>query len=139
MHGYRVTSHTDVREIEASSHVVGDDGALTLYGGDEVVERWGPNDWLLIDELGVQLTDEWPPTRLDLLVDEVASLLAVRFGHYVWEVRDVEQFADWRCNDMDSLTGALLERVGLTSDSAREHAAVRESIVRHFHLALREP
>lgn len=134
MHGYRVTLHVDVREVEATSHVVGDDGGLTLYGGDGPVERWDASEWLMIDEFGIRLADEWPPGRLDCLVNEVATLFARHFGHYVWGLRDVDQFADWPCNDLDSLTAAMLERVGLTIDSAREHTAVRDLIIRHFHV-----
>lgn len=137
MHGYRVTLRDEVRDVEASRYAVGDDGALTLYGGDETVERWGPGEWVMVDEFGTRLTDQWPPARVDYLVNEVETLLGVRFGHYVHGLRDVNQFADWRCNDLDSFTGAMLDRVGLTSDSAREDAAVREMIVRHFHVASR--
>jgi hypothetical protein len=137
MHGYRVTLHSDVREVEATCHVVDDDGGLTLYGGDEPVERWDASEWLMIDEFGVRLSDEWPPDRFDYLVDEVATLLARHFGHYVWGLRDADQFVNWRCNDLESLTATMLERVGLTSDSAREHDAVRDLIVRHFHVESR--
>jgi hypothetical protein len=42
MHGYRVTvGHAAMKDVEASRYVVADDGALTLYGADEPVARWG--------------------------------------------------------------------------------------------------
>jgi hypothetical protein len=135
MHGYRVTlRHAEVKEVEASSYVVNDDGVLTLLGGNEPIERREADDWLMIDEFGARLTERWPPPRLEYLVDEVVTVLGVHYGHYVHGLRDAHGFDDWRCNDLDSLTSAILEAVGLSDQSNTEHATVRESIRRHFHL-----
>jgi hypothetical protein len=136
MHGYRVTvGHAAMKDVEASRYVVADDGALTLYGADEPVARWGPGEWLMIDEFGTRVSEQWPPSRLRYLVDEVATVLAVRYGHYVAGLRGADAFEDWRCNDVDSLTSAILEQVGLTAESTAEQAAVREAIGRQFNIA----
>jgi hypothetical protein len=135
MHGYRVTlQNHEVVVIEATSYIVGDDGALEVVGGDERLDRWRPGEWLMIDELGTRLTDQWP-SQLDALINEAATVLAVRDGHYVHGLRDTSAFDDWRCSELESLTQAILGRLGLTGDTSQEHTTVRELISRHFHVS----
>jgi hypothetical protein len=136
MHGYRVTlQHGDLHTVEATGYVVGDDGTITFLGGDDPVERWGPGEWLLVDEFGTRLAERWPPRHLDGLVNEAATLLSVHYGHYVHHLRDLTSFAAWRCNDLDTMTAAILEQVGLTATTTDEYDSLRDLVARHFHLA----
>jgi hypothetical protein len=134
MHGYRVTlQDADVRVVEANRYVVAEDGTLAVIGGDETVERWDAREWLMIHEFGTRLSADWPPPRLDDLVNEVAFLLA---GHYVHRLRDADTFEDWRCNDLDSLPSAMLERIGFAGEDTAEHRSVGELVARHFRVEL---
>ena len=114
MHGYRIVRGESSSEfLQAEEYQVGDDGALTLFGGGESLQRWRAGEWLLVDEIGVRRADRWPPIGLDQLVDRVAIDLALRFGHYVHELRHPTVLQDWRCNDLDSMVLALLDAIGL--------------------------
>lgn len=104
-----------------------------IVGGDEHLGSWGPGEWLIIDELGTQLTDQWPP-QIETLLNEAGTLLAVRFGHYVRGLSDASVFLDWRCNDLDTLTEAVLDKVGISGRKREEHT-VRELISLHFRLS----
>jgi hypothetical protein len=136
MHGYRLTPGDDRGQlvVEASSYSVDGMGSLVFFGGAEPVEHFVAGDWLMIDEIGSQLCEEWPPSNLELLVNEVATALAVGFGHYVHRFRDVEPFEDWRCNEVESLTQALVGCVGLTTDDSDEYRKVRSLVTAHFHM-----
>ena len=139
MHGYRVVgAESSTEVVQADAYDVDAHGALTLFGGDERLQRWPAGEWLLVDEIGVRLTGRWPPIGLDLLVDNVANDLAVRFGHYVYALRDATAFHDWRCNDLETMALALLEAVGL-EDVALHRAeanAVRSLVAAYFRVAI---
>ena len=103
-------------------------------GGLDVVE-FKVGTWVVVTVLGTRLAVDWPPRDLDVLLASVADMLAVRFGHYVHRLRDHQDFADWRMNDLDSLAAKLLAVVGVdATDSFRrsEVAEVRSLVTRHF-------
>ena len=136
MHGYRIVRGESSSEfLQAEAYQVGDEGALTLFGGGESLPRWPAGEWLLVDEIGVR--------RASLASDRVGPTgrpccerPALRFGHYVHELRHPTVLQDWRCNDLDSMVLALLDAVGLGDVALHGTAAsaVRSLVAAHFRL-----
>jgi hypothetical protein len=138
MLGFRITmSDGTLRSIESDRYAVEDSGDLTVSGGTSELLRCRSGEWVIVDDLGTRLAREWPPDDLDLVVQSVAEVLGVRYGHYVHELRDSRRFEDWRMNDLDSLSEQFLAAVGIDgSEKTRrpEVEAVRDVVARHFHL-----
>jgi hypothetical protein len=139
MLGFRITmSDGTMRSVESDRYAVEDSGDLTLSGGASELLRCRSGEWVMVDALGTRLADEWPPDNLDVVVESVAEVLAVTFGHYVHELRDSRKFEDWRMNDLDVLTVQLLGAVGIDSNEKPRRAealAVRGIVARNFHVA----
>src|SRR5262245_31703947 len=89
MLGFRITKIDGTTStIESDGYTVEDSGDLVISGGASELLRCRAGEWVLVDALGSRLAPEWPPDDLDLLVLSVAEVLAVRYGHYVHELRD---------------------------------------------------
>lgn len=126
-----------MNSIESDRYVVEDTGDLVMSGGTSELLRCRSGEWVLVDRLGTRLATEWPPDDLDLLVQSVAEVLGVRYGHYMHELRDPCRFNDWRMNDLDALSEQFLAAVGIdaTEKSRRQQVdAVRDVVSRHFHI-----
>lgn len=138
MIGFRVTmSDGSTRILEADAYAVDASGDLLVSGGGTDVLECRAGDWVMVDALGARLAREWPPDDLDCLVDSVAEELAVRFGHYVYQLRERHRFGDWRMNDLDALSEQLLAAVGIDavgSSQLAEVEMVRGLVTRHFGL-----
>jgi hypothetical protein len=112
MIGFRVTmSDGSTRLIEADAHWVDESGDLIISGGGAEVLECHAGEWVMVDVLGTQLVEHWPPDDLHYLVASVAEERAVRFGHYVHQPQELQRFEDWRMNDLDSLSAQLLATV----------------------------
>jgi hypothetical protein len=136
MIGFRVTmSDGSATSVEADRYVVDESGNLRVSGGHADLLRCPAGEWLMVDTIGVRLAAVWPPEDLDDVVASVATLLGLRFGHYVHELGEVQPFQDWRMNDLDALSRSLLAAVGIDADvsSARAQVAeVRAAVAQHF-------
>jgi hypothetical protein len=131
----------DIVRLEATNSDVADDGSIAVLADDNVVLRAGAGSWIEIRPIGRRLTTSWPPDNLDLLLDNLSYKLGVGFGHtQPGGVGPESSYRSGLLNELESLTAAVLGRVGLDashSDNRPEADAVRDIIRRHFHLRRR--
>jgi hypothetical protein len=124
--------------LEATHYDVTDDGAVVVFADDKVVSRAEPASWIEIHAVGTKLTSNWPPDNLELLLDNLYYELAVGYGHTTPNgLGTVASYRSGLLNELESLTAAVLERVGLeatSSDNRPRADAVRDIVRRHFHL-----
>lgn len=133
-----VQANGDIVRLEATHYDVADDGSIVVLIDDKVVLRAEAGSWIEIRPVGRRLTTSWPPDKLDLLLDNLSYKLGVGFGHtQPGGVGPGSSYSSGLLNDLESLTAAVLGRVGLEashSDNRPEADAVRDIIRRHFHL-----
>jgi hypothetical protein len=123
--------------LEATDYEVADDGSVVVFADDSVVLRADPGSWIEVRPMGRRLTSTWPPDDLGLLLDNLSHTLAVGYGHYTHRIGPASSYSSGLLNELESLTAAVLSRVGLeASDSENRPVvdAVRDIIRRHFHL-----
>ncbi len=141
MLGYQVSLPSGAtRDVPGEQYEIADDGSLVIRGGGTEIDRIAAGGWIQVTNLGTRLAEVWPPATLALVIDNVAELLGVRYGHFVYELRDLDRFADWRLNDLESLTRAVLEAVDEDPDSTNhrhEQRDVRLAIARGFGIGLK--
>jgi hypothetical protein len=125
----------EIREVMSDEYEVADDGSIVFLGGGTEVDRFGPGGWIEVRSLGTRLSEVWPAEEIALVIDTVAERLGVGYGQYIHALRDVDRFGDWWLNDLDCLTTAVLDAIGVDPDSTerrREGRDVRNLIARGF-------
>lgn len=131
------TDWTTIR-LESTHYVVTDDGSLVVFADDNEVFRATSDEWIDIRELGTRLAATWPPDDLEFLLDNLYTKLGLGYGHTTpGGLGPVSAYGSGLLNELETLTTAVLERVGLdasASNRRREADAVRDIIRRHFHL-----
>lgn len=114
MLGYRVSlDDGSVRTVEASGYKVDDDGSLTLTADGQVVAVIPPGGWISVDEFGTRLAGQWPPSNLANVLNNLAHVLAVNYGHVTWPRGSEATYASEVFNEVDSLAGAVLVSLGI--------------------------
>ncbi len=130
--GYRVTlDNLESRTVSAARYSVGDDGRLLFTTDGVEVESVEAGRWIEVDQLGSPLVSSWPPPDLDYLMNDLAVLLGVGWGH-TGRPAVAADVSSEVFNDEEALLEAAFEAVDAPLDEKKLRAEAVELIRRWF-------